>query len=142
MGKLANYIIVLSGILLLFYFSGFLGETLVEGCEETGVQNILICALINPQNLPEPSTALTEELGIVIGAAATAVISIGLVLTGNLDVAIAVATAPFIINLLWGFLEVVTAVYSVNPVLAIVFFGPLLVYLVILIIEWIAGRDN
>ena len=132
MGKLTTYILVMSGLMILFYFTGLL--------ENTG-SSTLLDMLLNPAEYSSEDSEFSVQLLLVLGGIATAgIIVIGIV-THNVELALMGTIAIWILNLLWDFLAVFNKVYSSNPVIAILLFSPVLFLFGITIIEWWRGRD-
>jgi len=130
MGKLTTYIIVMSGIMLLFYFGGLIDAT---------PNSTFLNLLLSPEKI---QTLTLYEKGILVleGIGAAAIITLG-ILTRNIELAVMGPFAIYYFNLGWDFLAVFNKVRSVNPVIAILFFSPMMILYVITILEWWRGRD-
>ena len=139
MGKITVYILMMTGILMLFYFAG-LG--LEQDCTNPTIGDTLFCILIEPEKLPDSTNVFMVKVAAGMALAIGAGIAIGFGLAGNLDVAILSFVAIPLLSLMWQFINVFNVVKRANPVIAILFFAPILFYFAILIIEWITGRDN
>ena len=135
MGKLSTYIIVMSGLMLLFYFTGLTSGT---------PNSTLLDLLLAPESMPEldePEGGISKEAILVFeGVAITAAIVVGIVI-GNVELALFGAFAVYFFNLGWDFLGVFNAVRAVNPVFAILIFAPILLLYVITMLEWMRGID-
>lgn len=129
MGKLTTYIIVMSGLMLLFYFSGLLGDT---------PNSTLLDMLLSPEgfNVSDFNTQILLVLGGIAGIG----IIIGVV-TQNIELVLMSPLAIWLMALLWDFLNVANKVYSTNPVIAVLLFSPILFLFGITIAEWWRGRD-
>ena len=131
MGKLPTYIIVMSGLMLLFYFMGLI---------ETTANSTLLDMLLSPEDLPT-SNAKTQMFLVLsgIGAAVGAII-IGY-FTKNIELALTAPFAVYLFNLMWDFLYVFNRVRDANPVIAVLFFAPVLFLFIITIVEWLRKFD-
>ena len=140
MAKLSLYIMMMSGITLLFYFSGLMGST-ADICDSANPNNALLCLLLSPEDLPSPADSLSTS---TIIAAIQGLVGLGVVIgaffTGQIELAIVSPVAIFTFNLLWNFLDVFNRVREVNPVIAILTFAPFLYLFTIEIIDWWRGR--
>ena len=130
MGKLTTYILVMSGLMILFYFAGLL--------EDTG-SSTLLSMLLDPAGY-KTSSLNTQILLVLTGIATAGIIIIGIV-THNVEWALMGTLAIWILNLLWDFVSIFNKVYSVNPVLAVLLFSPILFLFGITVVEWWRGRD-
>ena len=140
MGKLTNYLIIMSGILLLFHFGGLMG-TASDTCNSANPNNALLCLLLSPEDLPNTEFAINKVVfalqGIGLG-----IIIIGAAVTGNLELALVAPVAIFMFNLLWSFLDVFNKLREINPVFAVLIFAPILIMFVVTILDWWRGRDT
>ena len=131
MGKLTTYILIMSGLMLLFYFSGLLPEGTVS--------NTLLSMLLNPGNLKNSPIGLDSD--VLFTGVMTAGLVIGYLLYSNVELGI---TAIFVLAMggfLWDFTRVYNVVYLANPVIAILLFSPVMLLFIITLIEWWRGRD-
>lgn len=130
MGKLKIYILVMSGLMLLFYFTGLIEHT---------PHSTLLTLLLNPEGLA--ATTFEDEIKLAVeGVAILAVITIGIIIS-NLELAVVGGFAIYLFGLLWDFSYVVAKVYSTNPVFAMLLFSPVLLLYMVTILEWWRGRD-
>lgn len=140
MGKLTTYTLMMSGLLLLFYFTGLLQECDDNGmCEATSPNSQLLNFLMRPENV-KSSVVGTKGILILEGVAAALIITTGLII-GNIELAVMGSFAIYYFNLGWDFLAVFNRVRGANPVIAVLIFGPILLYYVIVILDWWRGRD-
>lgn len=133
MGKMAVYMMVFSGILLLFYFGG-----LLDGSASTG--NLLLNALLSPQDIGVNDflqVSLTNAL-LTLGLGG---IAVGLVLAGNLDFAVLASIALFLQILLMSFIDVFSVMFAVNEVVATLFLSPFILLMIFSVIEWWGNRS-
>lgn len=129
MGKLTTYILMMSGLTLLFYFTGLTDNT---------INSTLLTLLLNPSNLS--TSALGTQISLVLIGIATAGIVIGF-FSQNSELILIAPFTIWLLGVLWDFLSVANKVYSVNPVIAILFFSPLLLLFGVTIVEFWRGRD-
>ena len=128
MGKFGTYILVMSGLMLLFYFAGI--------TEQTGTTTLLNL-LLNPEGFQNTPIAI-KAIAIFTGILASAIV-VGFAIAGNVELGVMVAFTTFLFNSLWDFLDVFNKVASVNPVIAILIFSPVLLLFVVTTIEWWRG---
>ncbi len=140
MGKMTTYMIMMSGLMLLFYFGGLLTVCFDDGlCEGTTVNSVLLNLLLKPERMK----SLTLGIKVILtlqGALASLIIAVGIFIK---DVRLAVmgSLAIYFFNLGWDFLAVFTVVREVAPVLAVLLFAPVLLVYVLTIVDWWMGRD-
>ena len=130
---------MMSGLLLLFYFTGLLIECDDNGmCEATSPNAQLLNFLMRPEN---SRSSIIGQKGILIleGVGAVLIIAAGLFI-GNVELAVMGSFAIYYFNLGWDFLAVFNVVREANPVIAVLLFGPLLFFYVIVIIDWWRGK--
>ena len=140
MGRLTTYTLVMTGLMLLFYFTGLLQECGDDGlCEAASPNSQLLNFLMSPEN-SRGSIIGQKGLLILEGVTAALLIIAGLVI-GNVELAVMGSFAIYYFNLGWDFLAVFNRVREANPVIAILFLGPILFFYVIIIIDWWRGRD-
>lgn len=133
MGKLLILILVFSGILLLFHFTGIIGA------EETANSSLI-------QMLLNPSTIKDFGIGTKIILALEGILAVGgaiLVgyLTKDLQSATIAPLAIYLLNLMWDFIKVFQKVYAISPVLAVLIISPVLILFPIVIVDWWRGHD-
>mgnify|MGYP003134538530 CR=1 FL=1 len=130
MGKLTTYIIVMSGLMLLFYFTGLLDNT---------ANSTFLDLILNPESIRTSSLDLQIAL-VLEGVIATALV-VGFAIAGNIELGVMGVFAIFLSNLLWDFLRVFDKVATSSPELAILLFSPLMLLYGLTILEWWRGRD-
>lgn len=130
MGKLTTYIIIMSGLMLLFYFTGLLGDT---------PNSALLDYLLSTEELGT-SSFNTQLLLVLEGIVAVGII-VAAVFSLNVELVLMGTLAIWLMNLFWDFLKVFMAVYSVNPVIAMLLFSPVMILYGVTIVEWWRGRD-
>lgn len=128
MVKFTRYVLVMSGLILLFYFGGLLQQT---------PSSTFLNLILNPSSFQETPLALKAVLAIE-GILASAII-VGFGIGGNLELGVMVSFSVFIFNSLWDFISVYQLVAAVNPVIAILLFSPALFLFVITMLEWWRG---
>lgn len=125
MGRLATYVMVMSGLMLLFYFTGLL--------EDTG-SSALLDLLLSPEDYKESS--LNTQIGLVLlGIGSMGAIIIGVV-TRNIELSLMGPLAIWILSLFWDFTKIFTKVYSENPVVAILLLSPIMFLWFITVVDW------
>lgn len=128
MGKFGVYVLWMSGLMLLFYFTGI--------TEQTGTTTLLNL-LLDPAEFQNTPFAI-KSIAIFTGILASAIV-VGFAIAGNVELGVMVSFTIFLANSLWDFLDVYSKVASVNPVIAILVFSPLLFLFVITTVEWWRG---
>ena len=130
MAKLANYIMLLSGISLLFYFTGLLNDTL---------SSALLSLILNPENIKgTPWWEIVFSPGGIITLAAGAVVMVGWIATKS-DLWLNSLFIPVFLSYGWDFLAIYGVLTEVNPILSVLFIGPVLLTYTLMVIEWWRG---
>ncbi len=130
MGKFGTYILIMSGLVLLFYFTGIITDT---------ANTTFLNLLLNPESFRDSD--LNLQVILVLEGVATAGILAIAVLTRNIELAVRGIFSIFLLNLLWDFIMVFNVIKSVNMPLAILIFGPLLLLYYVTIVEWWGKSD-
>ena len=131
MGKLTRYIFIMSGLMILFYFSG-----LIQSTPNSNLLNILL----SPEDLQNSTLAskLIAALEVIGG--------IGAVIFGfiskNTELAASTIFTGYLFNLGWDFLAVVSVVASANKILALLIFSPILIVYILTAFEFWRGTDQ
>ena len=125
MGKINNYILIMSGLMLLFYFTGLLESTL---------SSTLLNLLLDP--IAFQNNSITINAIAIFSAIAVVGITVGFFSGTNTRLVLMGAFVVALLSLMWDFLAVVTKVFSTNPVIAMLLFSPLLILWVITVIEF------
>ena len=128
MGKFGNYIILMSGLTLLFFFTGLLPDT---------ANSTLLNLLLDPTSFQ--NSDLSFKLVVAIEAILASAIVIGFAVAGNLELGIMVSFTTFLFNTLWDAIAVYSVVAAINPVFAILVFAPLIFLWIITVLEWWRG---
>ena len=128
MGKLTKYIIIMSGLSLLFYFTGLLEQT---------PNSTLLNLLLDPVSF-QNSTLVSKALLAIEGIVAATIV-VGIAIAGRIELAVISAFVVFAFNLFWDFVAVFAVVASVNPVIAILIFSPIFLLYTVTILEWWRG---
>lgn len=127
MANIATFVIVMSGLLLLFHIGGVIEPT-------TTPNGLLILLLTNPEDLV--SSSLFSQIIIALESIAL----IGGIILGfvnrNVESIARAVFAIFILNLFVDFFRVYTVIASINLVIGVLLFAPIMVYFVINIIDW------
>lgn len=129
MGKFTKYFVIMSGLLLLFYFSGNLPPETANAA--------FLKLLLNPSDF-QTSSWVAKAILAIEGIAAVAIV-IGSVIGGRLELAVVSGMTIFAFNIGWDFLYVLIVVAGVNPVLSILLFSPIALMFAPTIIEWWRG---
>ena len=139
MGKIITMVMVMSGLMLLFYFGGLLQEATINGeCEGQTPNSKLLNILLQPECMKD--STIGRKTILVIGSVAGVLVIAAAVFIPNIELAIMGSLAIYFFTLLWDFMVVFQKVYNVAPALAILFFGPFMFVFIITIIDWWRGR--
>lgn len=137
-GKLFMFIGIVSGLMLLFYFTGLTRVCEGEVCA-SGASSQLLDMLLSPEDI---SFGDMKNKGEVLLVGAVAVIAgAGLWLSGKPELAIIAPFAVFLMGLAFEVGRVLSIVYSVNPVIALLLFAPIMILIVPTVLEWWRGKD-
>ncbi|KKN05004.1 hypothetical protein LCGC14_1091720 [marine sediment metagenome] len=128
MGKFANYLVLMSGLTILFYFAGLIDQT---------ANSTLLNLLLDPSSFQDTTLALKAI--IAIEAILASAIVVGFAIAGNIELGVMSSFSIFLFNLLWDFTAVFSAVSAANPVIAIIFFAPGIFLFIVTILEWWRG---
>jgi len=130
MAKLAKYLLITSGMLLLFYFGGVV---------ENNGTSTLLSLLANPSNIGNMGVLSKVAFGAIVAALGIT----GIVVLGNYfqrpDLLILGGVALLFFDLVLGMLEIYNKIISINPdytIFAVLLFAPILVLLFMAIIDW------
>ncbi len=133
MGRMATYVVLFSGLLLLFYYGGLLDQS-------TSTGNLLLSLLLNPQDI-----TISDFINVNIAQALISLgiggIAIGLIIAGNLDLAVLASVALALLTLLMSFVDVFAVVFNANPIVSTLFLSPWILLMVVTTLEWWRGRD-
>lgn len=141
MGKLTFYLVIMSGLTLLFYFGGLLQECGEDGlCEATTPNGQLLNILLHPENMRQ-STLGDYVIGILAGLAVVGSLVLSGLVYERLEYAATAAFCGFLITVAWDFIAVFNVVREAVPVLAVLIFAPFLLVFIPTILEFLRGRD-
>lgn len=132
MGRFTSNILILSGILLMFYLTGLIAPN----------DSALLSIMLHPENIG--STTFFTNLIKVVGLAGFIFLGLTQILgmtTFNLDLIVMAGFSVFMASMLLDFLIVYDNVHSELPVVALIIFAPLMIYWVMGLIEYWRGRD-
>ena len=139
MSKLITMMVIMTGLMLLFYFGGLIQEETDDGtCEGLTPNSKLLNILLQPECMKD--STLGVKAITIIGSVAGVVIIAAAVFIPNIELAIMGSLAIYLLTLLWDFMVVFQKVFEVAPVLAILIFAPLTMSFIIIIIDWWRGR--
>lgn len=128
MGKLTTYLMVMTGIMILFYFGGLTDGT-------TSLMGILL----NPTTLKTSGIIVAVGAAIITAAAAAQIKIAGTSLASAPEILVMSTAFTLLLALVWDFIVVFNKVLATNPVIAILLFSPLFLVLGITMIEWWRG---
>ena len=145
MGKLTTYLMIMGGLMLLFYFGGLLQDctqpdnTPCEGDEEClcsgkTASSKLLNAMLQPENTRE-LTVVQKALLVMASVGALFVIA---ATARFIDVKLALKSsfAVFLLTLGWDFFAVFSIIWRVHKVFALLLFSPVMLLYLVTIIEW------
>lgn len=142
MGKLTTYLVIMSGLMLLFYFGGLLPTECGEDglCEVNTPSGKLLTILLRPQNM-RTSTLGDWVIGILAGLAVVGSLVLSGIVYERLEYAAIAAFLGFLVVVVWDFIAVFNVVRETNPVIAILLFAPFLLVFIPTVLEFMRGRD-
>lgn len=125
---MTTYVIMLSGITMLLYLTGL----------DNG-NSLLLNTMLNWNNTSNSTLFITIFLAI---GSAVGTIVVGF-FTKNVDLAFMSAVMPFLYGTLFipAFIGLIQIMWSVAPVIALIFGTPLLIGFIMLSIDFYRGRD-
>ena len=129
MGKMTTYMLVMSGILVLMYYSGMI---------PTG--NTLLVFLLNPNTMQNAS--ISNTIIVALQLTGIAAISIAGFRVNRPELIAAGTVAVLLFDLGFNFITVYGKIVSINPSftpVATLIFSPLLFLYVVTIFEWWRG---
>lgn len=139
MSKIITMTVIMTGLMLLFYFGGLIQTETDDGtCEGQTPNSKLLNILLQPECMKD--STIGRKLIITLGSVAGVIVIAAALFIPNIELAIMGSFAIYFFTLLWDFMVVFQKVYEVAPVLAILIFGPLTITFIIIIIDWWRGR--
>lgn len=131
MGRLANYLIFLSVILLLFHFAGII---------DTGVLSYILAVIQDPSNFGNFSYFTTMNLALA-GAAAGGAIALGVFTRSSPEFYIILPIAVMFFTITSDFVVLYQKLALIDTNLALLIISPLLIVFILTVVEWARGRD-
>lgn len=128
MAKMTNFLMIMTGIVILFYFFGY-----IENTFSSEILNIVF----NPESI-EVSRLILTITGFVTAAIGISIAAIKLGQIQTDFIVFAPMVAVFL-SFLWDFISIITVISSFNPYIAVILFSPLIVVYLITILEWWRG---
>ena len=139
MSKLITMATIMTGLVLLFYFTGLNQTVTNDGtCEGQTPSSKLLNILLQPECMKD--STLGAKAIIVIGSVAGVIVIAAALFIPNIELAIMGSLAIYFLTLLWDFMVVFQKVFDVSPVFGILLFGPLMFIFIIVMIDWWRGR--
>jgi len=131
MGKLTTtFLIIMSGLTLLFYFGGMLDNT---------PNALLLNLLLSPEDIQQ-SSAFAQVI-ILLELIAAAGIFVGSIFTNRVELVVTAGFVIFLANLLFDFVAVYQVVAQASQVLAILVFSPIFLAYTVTLVEFWRGND-
>lgn len=130
MSKIINYLMLFSGISLVFYFAGLLNNT---------ATTTLLNLVLNPGSLENSNLMVTI---FSISTAVIAVISTFVARSQNSDFYLFIPLATLLFSFGWDFLSIYTSLAAlsvIGGVIGALVFGPLMIGYIIAVVEWWRG---
>lgn len=123
MSRIVPYTLIMSGMVILFYFAGITGS------------NSLLEIMLNPESM-----SVNQFVALLIGALSSiSGIAIGII-TRNPEIAAMTTFVPYYGYLLYEFINVFIALKAINYVLSIIIVSPILLLYFITLLDWWRGR--
>jgi len=128
--KAWTFLLVMSGIMLLFYIGGLID---VNGSPTS----TLLTLVFNPEGM----STTHFVTGVILGAISIGAAIIVGAITKDPELAAMFGITSYLLSLGWDFLQVYGVVASADKVIAILIFGPLFFIYVITMIQFWRGTD-
>ena len=139
MSKIITMTMMMTGIMLLFYFGGLIQEETDDGtCEGQTPNSKLLNILLQPECMKDSTVG--RKTILTLGSITGVLVIAAAVFIPNFELMVMGGFALYFLTLLWDFMVVFQKVYAVAPVLAILIFAPLTLTFIIVIIDWWRGR--
>ena len=130
MGKMTTLTIVIAGLSLLFFFSGLTSDV-----------PSFTTLLLYPENIGVSGLAVAITAAIAL-AATVGAIRLGFI-SLNIELALMATVSLIMLNFLWEIINIYQLISdTINPVISILLFSPIIVIIAITIIDWMRGRDQ
>ena|SRR3990167_4757995 len=131
MGKLTTYLMIMSGLTLLFYFAGLLEDT---------ASSLLFNLLFDVQGISTNSLVLSVVGITVLVGAATTLSTVFIVV--DYRTVLRAGFVALMLSLFWDFLAVTGKVMSVNVVLGVLFLAPLALVYILTVYEFFEQMET
>lgn len=128
MAKLTKFLMMMSGLILLFYFTGQLVNT----------PNATLLNLALDSSAFQDSILYTKVLAVLQLVAAAGIV-VGTIVGQRVELVVVATFTIFLFNLFFDFIAIFAIVAAVNPVIAILLFAPVLLIYFTTIVEWFRG---
>lgn len=122
-----TYVFIISGLMLLFYFTGLSTDA-----------GTLLSFLLMPENIN--STLWWTTIATVLSVGILSSIAIGY-FTQNIELTVMAPLATFLLTALYDFIKIYILLASLNYVLSTLIFAPILALLPLTIVDYWRGRD-
>ena len=127
MSQLAKYLMLMSGIVIFFWLSGLVDDT---------VTGTFLNLLLNPEGFKNTALFLKVltvfEVALLGGVTALAIIQ-------KNDLLLVTPVVILMVTFLWDFYSIISKVFSQNYVLGIIIFSPIVLLYALALIEWWRG---
>ncbi len=134
MGKISTYIMMLSGVILLFAYAGLLQEGTLLGT---------LINFLNPDTFQASSYFV--RISLAISTITITGIAIGFLVQGRTELIVKGGLGTLLLGIGWSLLDIynVIKVADSSPFIwvARLLIAPLLVVYILAVIEWITGTD-
>jgi len=142
MGKLINYLTILVCVDILLIITGISGKTTISG--------ILFNTILDLQNFNTSSFWLnlvgdianltSSPSGFLQFGAALTAVAVGVIFR-NSDTLLFIPIALALAGLAADFTGLMTYLYSLNEILAVIIMAPILITYILTLLEWLRGKD-
>ncbi len=139
MSKIITMTVIMTGLMLLFYFGGLVQEETDDGtCEGQTPNSKLLNILLQPECMKD--STIGKKTILTLGSVAGVLVLAAAIFIPNFELMVMGGFAIYFFTLLWDFFVVFQRVNEVAPVLSILLFAPLTVVFIIVIIDWWRGQ--
>jgi len=136
MAKLAKYLLITSGLLLLFYFGGVITQ------DYGGITINLLKILLDPENISWNSLLSSITLGSILTIVAATGIAIAALAFQRPDMVILAPIVMLFRDLILALVDIYNQIPATFKPVGVLIFAPIIVLLFMVMIDWWRGVDQ
>ena len=134
MSNVAKYVMLMTGLVILFYFGGLIPK------DSGGIEISLLNLIITDEGKQTDLQSSQIWNKAIISLTILTVTGIGVIAAGfitrNLRTPLKILFAVYMGNLMWNFYAVYSSVANTNTFMAILLFAPLIIVWIVTVVEW------